>query len=379
MYRQAHSETRHGVRSWGDRQLVWAVGALIAFGLVALTSASSVLGFEKFDDNFYFIKHQVLVGLLPGLALFFLVMRVPYQRLRQLALPLFGISLLLLVLVLIPGIGVKLSGARSWFHFFGGSFQPAEMAKLGFILYLAHWLDRKGEGLRDFKSGFIPFLCITLLVIGLIALQPDIGTMMVIMAIAIVMFFAAGGRYAHIGLMVLGGVLAVFLLIKAAPYRAERFLTFLNPQADPQGQGYQINQALIAVGSGGMFGVGLGHSRQKFRYLPEVTGDSIFAIVAEELGFILSSALMVLFLWFILRVCTIAGRAPDNFGRFAAIGIGAWIGVQSFLNIGAMINVLPLTGLPLPFISYGGSSLFMLLAAVGVLVSIARGERKYRH
>ncbi len=378
MYRQAHSERRQGIRSWGDRQLIWAVGALIAFGLVALTSASSVLGFEKFHDNFYFIKHQVMFGLLPGLLMFFVIMRIPYERLRQCALPLFGFSLLLLVLVLIPGIGVKLGGARSWFNIFGISFQPAELAKLGFILYLAHWLDKKGEGLSDFKTGFIPFMLITLLVLGLVALQPDVGTMMIIAAIAAVMFFAAGGRYRHIGLMVLGGVLAIFLLIKAAPYRAERFLTFLNPSHDPQGQGYQINQALIAVGSGGMFGVGLGHSRQKFRYLPEVTGDSIFAIVAEELGFFLSSALMVLFLWFILRVCKVAEGAPDNFGRFAAIGIGAWIGAQSLLNIGAMINILPLTGLPLPFISYGGSSLLTLLAAVGVLISISQGERGHR-
>ncbi len=356
-----------------DKQLIWVVGALIAFGLIALTSASSVLAFDKFHDNFYFIRHQILFGLLPGLAVFFLIAKIPYERLRQFALPLFGFSLLLLLLVLIPGIGTKLGGARSWFNFFGISFQPAELAKFSFILYLAAWLEKKGEEITDHKTGFGGFLVITGLLLGLIALQPDVGTMLIIAAIAGFMFFAAGGRWAHLGILALSGVLAVFLLIKAAPYRAERLLTFMNPSHDLQGQGYQINQALIAVGSGGAFGVGLGHSRQKFRYLPEVTGDSIFAIVAEELGFFLSSGLILLFAWFVLRVLKVASRAPDDFGRLAAVGIAAWIGVQALVNIGAMINVLPLTGLPLPFISYGGSSLMTLLAAIGVLVSISRG------
>lgn len=365
----------HKVRSRAgfDRQLLWAVGALIAFGLIALTSASSVLAFDKFRDNFYFIKHQILFGLLPGLGVFLLVSRVSYDRMRRLALPIFACALLLLVLVLIPGVGVKLGGARSWFHVFGVSFQPAELAKLAFILYLAAWLEKKGQAITDWKQGFGGFLIIAGVLLGLIALQPDVGTMIIVAAIAACMFFAAGGRWAHMGILLLGGVLAIFLLIKAAPYRAERFLTFLDPSRDPQGQGYQITQALIAVGSGGMFGVGLGHSRQKFRYLPEVTGDSIFAIVAEELGFFLSSGLIVLFAWFVLRVLRVASNAHDDFGRYVAIGIGAWIGIQAIVNIGAMINVLPLTGLPLPFISYGGSSLMTLLAAVGVLVSIARG------
>lgn len=370
-----HTGTRSNRSGIFDTQLLWAVGALIVFGLIALTSASSVLAFDKFHDNFYFIRHQILFGLLPGLAVFFVVAKIPYDRLRQLALPLFGFSLVLLVLVLIPGIGVKLGGARSWFNFFGASFQPAELAKLSFILYLAAWLEKKGESITDWKMGLGGFLAITGLLLGLIALQPDVGTMLIIAVIAGGMFFAAGGRWAHIGILALSAVLAVFLLIKAAPYRAERLLTFMNPAHDLQGQGYQINQALIAVGSGGAFGVGLGHSRQKFRYLPEVTGDSIFAIVAEELGFFLSSGLMLLFAWFVLRVLRVSSRAHDDFGRFAAVGIGAWIGVQALVNIGAMINILPLTGLPLPFISYGGSSLMMLLAATGVLVSISRGPR----
>ncbi len=355
-----------------DVRLLTVLGALTLFGLIALTSASSVLAYEKFNNSFYFIKHQILFGLIPGIIFFIAASKIPYTFWKKTAPITFGFSLLLLILVLIPGVGSKLGGARSWFIIGGLSFQPAELVKLTFLFYCAAWLEKKGRDVESFQYGFLPFLAITAVVLGLIALQPDVGTMVIVFCMGMLVFFLAGGKIRHMALLGLLGLAGLFLLIKAAPYRAARLLTFIRPEMDLQGSGYQINQALLAVGSGGLWGVGFGQSRQKFRYLPEVTGDSIFAIIAEELGFFLAAGLVLLFLYFLLRVIDAGKRAPDVFGRLLALGIGSWIAVQAIINIGAMVKVLPLTGLPLPFISYGGTSLAMLLAASGIIVNISK-------
>jgi cell division protein FtsW len=206
----------------------------------------------------------------------------------------------------------------------------------------------------------------------LMILQPDIGTMSIIAAMSLVVYFVAGAPLAYIGGLIAMGIGALGMLIGLAPYRAARFTTFLNPELDPQGIGYHINQALLAIGSGGLFGLGYGHSRQKFQFLPEVSGDSIFAVTAEELGFFLSVLVLVLFLAFLWRTIQIANGAPDKFGRYVSIGIGAWIVVQAFVNIGSMVALMPITGVPLPFISYGGTSLAISMAAVGVVLNISK-------
>ena len=245
--------------------------------------------------------------------------------------------------------------------------------KLTFLLYLATWLSSKGEkNIKDFSYGFLPFMSLVGSIALLIILEPDIGTMAVIIAIAFSMYLVAGARLRHIALALSGAGILFFILVNTAPYRLQRFMTFLHPELDPQGIGYHLNQALLAVGSGGFFGRGFGHSRQKFAYLPEATGDSIFAIIAEELGFAVSSLVVILFVLFTFRGFRIALEAPDDFGRFLCIGIMTWVALQAFINIGAMLSLLPLTGIPLPFVSYGSSSLLVLMAAMGIITNVSR-------
>lgn len=355
-----------------DYVLLSLVGVLVVFGLVVLSSASSVVSYEKFGSSFYLVRHQLIFGVLPGLLLFFLGLHLPYRRVRQAAMLLFALAVLLLILVLIPGVGRKLGGSRSWFTMGAISFQPAEFVKLAVILYLAVWFESRRDRVGEFKEGFLPF-ALTIGVIGLlIMLQPDVGTLAIIGALALFMAYLGGVRLAHLAGATAVGLLLLAILVKVAPYRTARLSAFVNPELDPQGVGYHLNQALIAVGSGGMFGVGLGHSRQKFRYLPEVTGDSIFPIVAEELGFIISAAFIGLIITILWRMFRIARDAPDLFARYSVAGIAGWLGIQSFVNIGAMLGVLPLTGLPLPFVSYGGTALAMEMLAVGIVGNISR-------
>jgi len=253
------------------------------------------------------------------------------------------------------------------------SLQPAEIVKLTFLFYLAAWLERRGSvGLRDTQAGLIPFVSVLGAIILLIALQPDVGTMAIIVAIAMVVYFVAGAPILHIAGLIVAGSGLLGLLVVLAPYRAARFTTFLYPELDPQGVGYHINQALLAIGSGGIFGLGYGASRQKFEYLPEVSGDSIFAVTAEEMGLIFCLLLVFLFLLFFRRAIKVALAAPDVFGKLVAVGIASWLTIQAFVNIGSMVSIMPMTGVTLPFISYGGTSLAISLAAVGVLLNISR-------
>lgn len=347
--------------------------AILLFGLIMLSSVSSVVSYQKFGTSFYYFSHQVLFGALPGFVLFILASKIDYRILKRYA-PLFlAISIGLLIVVFLPGIGFSYGGATRWIHLGNLLFQPSEVVKLTFLLYLSAWLSAKGEkNIKDFSYGFLPFLslfgCIALLII----LEPDIGTMAVIGAIAFGMFFVAGARLGHIGLAIASAGVLFVILINTASYRLQRFTTFLHPELDPQGIGYHINQALLAVGSGGLFGRGFGHSRQKFAYLPEVTGDSAFAIIAEELGFIISAFVIVAFVLLVYRGFSIASHAPDDFGKFICVGIMTWIAFQVFINIGAMLSIVPLTGIPLPFVSYGGSSLIVLMTAMGIVTNVSR-------
>lgn len=356
-----------------DKTLLFTILTLIIFGLVMIASAGVIYSETRFGDNYYFFKHQLFFGFLPGMAILYLFQKIDYHYWKKIAVPLFLITLIFLVLVFIPGIGTKVYGASRWIQLGHLSFQPSEMAKIATILYLAAWLESRGRRkIRDFFEGVAPFLGILGILGFLIIKQPDTGTLGLIILVAGAIYFASGAKISHILALILAGIAGLWVLVKMAPYRLNRFLVFLNPEMDPQGIGYQINQALLAIGSGGIFGIGLGYSRQKFNYLPEPVGDSIFAIIGEELGMIGAGMLVLLFIILAFRGFRIAKNSPDDFGKLVAIGITSWIVFQAFINIAAITSIIPLTGIPLPFISYGGTSLIFLLAGAGILLNISK-------
>lgn len=355
-----------------DYALLITVAVIIIFGLIMLSSASSVVSFQKFNDSNYLLKHQLLYGVLFGIIGFFIVSRIDYHIWRKFAFPFLALNVLLLLAVFIPGISYQYGGAKRWITLGPTLLQPTEILKLTFIIYLSTLFEKNIQGIKETAYGLVPFLIILGVITTLIMLQPDMGTMITIAVIGLVIFFVAGAPLKHLLWIGLSGIGLFALLVKIAPYRAARFTVFLNPALDPQGIGYHVNQALLAIGSGGIFGLGLGHSRQKYLYLPEVTGDSIFAIVAEELGLIFSILLIVLFLYLMYRGFKIAKNLPDLFGKFLAVGIISWFVFQAFINIAAMVSLIPLTGIPLPFVSYGSSALVTSIIAVGVLFNISK-------
>ncbi|HOZ36998.1 MAG TPA: putative lipid II flippase FtsW [bacterium] len=354
-----------------DYVLIILVGLVIVLGLVMLSSATSVLGYTKFHDSYWYVKHQFLLGFLPGLVLFLFFSRTDYRYWKKIAPWLLWFSIGLLVLVFIPGLAANYGTAKSWINIFGFSLQPSEIVKLIFLLYLAAWLEKRKEKVPDFAYGFLQFLVYLGLVAGLVVMQPDVGTVSILVLTSVVVFYAGGARLGHVIAVMGAAGLGLGALAIAAPYRLKRLTAFMNPEADPLGIGYHIRQALLAVGSGGWLGLGLGQSKQKYQYLPEVAGDSIFAVMAEELGFIMTTLFIILFLLIFYRMIKIARRSPDTFGQLVVVGVGVWILGQFFVNIGAMLGLMPLTGLPLPFVSYGGTAMMTLMAAVGIVVNIS--------
>lgn len=346
---------------------------LLAGGLVTLFSASSVKAAFAFGSSGFYLTHQLLYGLLPGAALFIVGYRMNPKTLKRLALPIFIIALAALILVTLPKFGVTVKGATRWLKIGTLSFQPAEFFKLAFILYLANFFASRHGKLGKFYETTFPFF-VMLGVVGVLLLsQPATGTFGIIVITALTIYFAAGARLRDFLVAALLIAAALGTLILVSPYRFERIMVFLDPAADPRGAGYQINQSLIAIGSGGLWGVGLGHSRQKYNFLPETIGDSIFAIFAEETGFVGSLFLMLLFLAFLYRSVRVALRSDEHFARLLAMGISAWIVSQAFVNVAALTGALPLTGIPLPFFSYGGSALAAELAGMGILLGVSRG------
>lgn len=359
-----------------DKTLLTIIFILAVFGLIMISSASVLYSKTRFGDANYFLSHQFFYGFIPGILALYIFSRIDYHLWRKLAVPFFFITIVALILVFIPNVGKNIYGASRWINLGPISFQPSEMAKLSTILYLAAWLVGRGKDrIRDIYEGMLPFLGILATMGFLIIKQPDTGTLGVVVLIAIAMFFVSGANLSHIWGIFLGAGVALAGLIAVAPYRLNRMLVFLNPEHDPKGVGYQITQALLAVGSGGIFGVGLGHSRQKFNYLPEPVGDSIFAIVSEELGMIGTSIIVLLFIAFAFRGLKIAKNAPDDFGKIVAVGIVSWVIFQAFVNISAILAIIPLTGIPLPFISYGGTSFVFLMVAMGILLNISKQSK----
>ncbi len=362
-------------RGTPDYPLMILSGILLVFGIVMITSASGPLAIAKFHDSFFFAKRHLFYGILPGIVAFLITSRIDYHRWQKLSWLIYLITMVLLALVFVPGLGQSFGKTQSWVALGGISIQTSELGKLGFILSLAAFLARRTErGLKHFLTGLAPFLGYTGILLALLIKQPDVGTATVYLAIAGVMYFIAGAPWIQFVGLGAAGIAGLYMLIKAAPYRAARLTVFLHPELDPQGVGYHVNQALLAIGSGGLFGLGLGQSRQKFQYLPEVAGDSIFAIMGEELGFVLSSLVIILIVALGLRILKIA-READAYGRIVAIGIAAWFFFQSLANVGAMMTILPLVGLPLPFISFGGTAMVTNLAALGVLVNISKSSK----
>lgn len=365
-------------RNAPDLPLLAVTLGLVVFGLVALASATGPTAFARFGDSYHFLKRQLLFGVLPGLALLVVAARIPVERYKRFAPLMLFAAGFLLCLGFIPWLRADY-GSGSWIGIFGVSLQPSEIAKLCLVLYFAEWLSRRSEEVvASFWSGFVPFTLTVAAVIALMMAQSDLGTTAVIIAFLFCMYISAGAAFRHLGVLMAAGAAMFAVFIKIAPYRADRLKIFLRPDLDPQGVGYHINQAMLAIGSGGWLGLGLGKSRQKFQYLPEVAGDSIFAVVSEELGFLVSAALILAFLYLIWRGLKIAEQARDPFSRYAAVGITAWIGFQAVLNISAMVGLMPLTGVPLPFISHGGTAMLANLAAIGVLASISADSRPDR-
>ncbi len=359
-----------------DRMLFGVVSILTIFGVLMIASAGVVYADVRFDDPYFFFKRQ-LIGVVLGFILLIVLSRVDYHIFRRWSLMIYVIALIFLVLVLVPGIGITSYGASRWLNLGPiPSFQPSEMMKLALILYVSAWCSGKGPKIvANFHTGLLPFLSIIGIPCVLVFLQPNVGTMSILVFISLAIFFLAGAATKHIFSVFGMGVVGLLGLIIAAPYRMSRFMSFINPEADPQGSGYQIQQALIAIGSGGIFGLGLGHSKQKGLYLPEPVGDSIFAIIGEELGFIGVAAVLLLFFLLAWRGMRISAAAPDLFGKLVAGGITVWITGQAIMNIAAITSLMPLTGIPMPFISYGGTSIIFSLAAVGILLNISKQSK----
>lgn len=348
--------------------------ALLAIGLVMVYSAGAVLAFREYGDSYYFVKRQMLFASLGLIAMWF-TSRMDYRLWGQLAKPMLLVCFLLLLAVLIPGIGVVRGGARSWLGISSFGIQPSEFMKLGMIVFLARWLSRPGYNITSFTKGLLPPMGLAGLAFGLIMLQPDLGTGTVMLGASMLIIFAAGASLKQLGWLALGGVAGFAALIAAAPYRLKRITAFLDPWSDPLGAGYQIIQSLYAIGPGGLGGLGLGMSRQKYSYVPEPQTDFIFSILSEELGFIGGCIVILLFLMLIWRGMRTAMTIQDTFGSLLAVGIVGMVAVQVVINIGVVIGLMPVTGITLPLISYGGSSLTLMLTALGILLSLSRNTR----
>lgn len=346
-----------------DRILLVLTVVITLFGLLMVYDASIIEANRLFADKYHFVRQQSLWAIFGFISLLVLS-RLPLTWLAKLALPGLIFSLILLVAVLIPGFGQSTLGARRWLNLFGFTLQPTELVKLTLSLYLAAWMAKKRH--------LLPFLALIALILGLIMLQPDLGTAIVVIFTAVLTYFISGANLFHLFGLIILGLASGGGLIWLSDYRRARLLTFFDPGRDPLGSSYHIQQALIAIGSGGWWGLGLGQSRQKYEFLPQVSTDSIFAIIAEEVGFIGAAILIAALFYLVFRAITIVRFAPDEFSRLLASAIAGWLGIQTVINLSAMLALLPLTGVPLPFISYGGSSLVVNLAAVGILLNISR-------
>lgn len=348
--------------------LTIVIFSILIVGLIILFSASLTVSQKNTGKPYYYFLHQLLSAAI-GVIVFFIFSKIDYKFWKKFALLIFFVSLILLVLVFIPGLGKSHGGAQRWIELGPFSFQPSEFLKLAFVIYLAAFFSKK----KNKKiNTLIPFLLIMAVIGGLMALQSDAGTLGLIAVVGFIIYFLSGAKlYQWLTVILLYGA-SFFALVRLFPHRMARFTAFFNPGIDPQGISYQINQALLAIGSGGIFGVGLARSQQRYSYLPEPMGDSIFAILAEEVGFAGILVLIALFVILAFKGLRIGKNAKTDFGKLLALGIVSWLVFQTFINIMGISGLIPLTGIPLPFVSYGGSALIITLAAAGILVNISK-------
>ena len=360
-----------------DHILLCVTITLALVGLVMVFSASAVVAGNRFHDSWYYLKRQ-LVWLAFGLVLLHVASRVDYIWWKRLALPLLGLIIVLLVVVLIPSIGVAGHGARRWIPLGPISIQPAEMAKLIGVIYLAAYLAKKEDRLQHFSTGLLPALLVIGVLSGLILLEPDLGTVVVLGLVTGGLLFVGGSRLSHLSTLALSAVPIGLALVLTSGYRRQRLMAFLEPWRDASDTGFQITQSFLAFGSGGLFGVGLGEGKQKLFFLPEAHTDFVLALVGEELGFVGTVIIVLFFALFVLRGFQISTRARIPFGRYLGIGITTLIGIQALINACVVTGLLPTKGLTLPFVSYGGSSLVICLTGVGILLNISRDRQAGR-
>lgn len=355
-----------------DKIFLWIVISLVFIGVIMFTSSSLGI-YGKNTSKFYgVLMSQFVLGLLGGSIGFYFTLKIPYKFWRKYSLVIFICTIVLTTLVFIPGLGFSHGGAKRWISILGISFQPVEFLKIGFVIYFAAWLSWVKSRVKDFKFSILP-LFILIGIIGLILLrQPDTKSVILIITTALVMLFVSGMPWKYILGIFFISIICFGILIAYKPYLKSRIKTFINPAHDPGGASYQLQQSLIAIGTGGVWGRGLGQSIQKFSYLPEPQGDSIFAVIGEELGFIGSVTLIILFLAFTFRGYRIAYHAPDAFSKLFVVGIITIFIAQSFMNIASITGVFPLTGVPLVFISHGGTALAIAIASMGIILNISR-------
>jgi len=358
-----------------DYYLVAVVAVLLVLGSLLLAEISAVFSHKEFGETSHYFFHQILFALPIGIILGFIAFKIPLNYFKRYAWRSILFNLVLMILVFVPGIGITSGGAPRWLNLHFVSFQPSELLKLTFIIYASVWLAYKIEKKVVNKTTIIPFLSILGVVAFILILQSDASTLGVIAFLALTMYFSTNTPFWHTALMTSIVFAGMLLFIKATPFRMNRVLVLLGIKNDPMGIGFQVKQALIAIGSGGILGLGIGMSKQ-INFLPETMSDSIFAVYAEETGFVGSLFLIFLFMFFLWRVFIIAKNSPDRFSQIFAIGIGSWICLQAFINIASMIDFFPLTGIPLPFISYGGSHLIVELIGIGILLNISKYTKK---
>ncbi|MFW6035126.1 MAG: putative lipid II flippase FtsW [Halothermotrichaceae bacterium] len=352
-----------------DYIIFFVVLILMTMGLIMILSASSIRAYNMYGDSFYLFRHQLIWSLVAIAAMIFF-MNIDYHIYKKYAVLILFSTIAALIVVLI--IGTVAGGSRRWIDLGILRIQPSELAKLGFVIYLAYYFSKKQEKIKSFTRGILPPLIVLGIIFGLILAEPDLGTGVAIAGTFFVMLFAAGAPYLHMLFLSLSGFAMIIVFIMTSDYRRERLLSFLDPFADPLNTGYHIIQSLLALGSGGIFGVGLGQSKQKFLYLPEPGTDFIFAIVGEEMGLLGTLVIVFLFFLFAWRGLKTAASVTDRFGVMLAVGITAMVIIQAVINIGVVTSSMPITGITLPFISYGGTSLVIMSSAVGILLNISR-------
>jgi len=359
------------IRQGTDHSILLLAVCLTCLGVVMVFSSSSIMAVRDYNDSLYFLKRQSVFAVV-GFAAMALLMRIDLNVLRKAAWPVLGVCALLLIAVLIPGVGKKVSGAARWLNVGGITFQPAEFVKVGLVMFMAHSLARKQDKVKSFRFGFLPYMLILAVLLGLLLAQPDMGSALTLATVAVAMLLVAGTRLSYLASISLIALPFLYFMVMSVDYRRRRILAFLNPWEDPSNSGFQIIQSWIAFGSGGPFGQGLGESKQKLFYLPEAHTDFIFSVVGEELGFIGVIVIAAMFMLLIMRGMRTALNAPNEFGCLLAFGITMLIGLQAFVNMAVVMGMVPTKGLALPFISYGGTSLVTTLAAVGLLLNVSR-------